>query len=1021
MSSPDPNVEPDPNAEPAPLRPEWDLRGTTKLQSLTIDLGTYASTMALFSNIETEHRPLDPEQEKALAEGLAELLTEVAGSETGRRIADQCADLLGDTDPVPDAAGLAVLLRQEAESVVAPGNSPDQAHPVTRLRQAVMYAVESVLADEDEHALRLHLIHDTAARVDMLTTQNLLLPEIDDLWSVPEVRSVLSIDTADFDKSKLVDEPALAGDGEGPLRLPGLKRRVLHPLEVSALADVQLPNGWRPDTDLLLAQAYRDLVRRLEMSLRRTGSDDLAPSHRRRLVNGRVAQVILTYPTTAPPAARAKLQRLARIALRLGSDAGVDMRYDEAAAAAMYFLFRGFGGSVDAGLAAFRAQAREVIVHDTAIWRQIMEVIDVGGGTTDVALLAIDLHELPDTEIPGVEPSDTPRLEGRRYLLRPRVLGTSGDGQLGGDLITLRIFYWIKAALADALVKAAKERAKNGAAADASEASGFSPEIRAAAASDTWTELAPQVVASTSPDPVPARVRTILRRLLPTHTPPPERAEEDESLVLTTTLRPLSQEFAVLWNAAENAKKDAFAIGKSYSFGNELHNDLPDDCPFHADLKHLGEKVELSQEDFVRILCPVVEAAAGIAADLARQSLTEEYGDRVDVVALAGRTTSMPQVRDLAGQCLTEAFSGTGSALRAINWDPSRFVDAGRHAKQAAVLGAAWAHSTTEFARVHEDNRVIGADNLTVRLDNLLLTLPGSYGLASHLNEMPMPWLRAGSPIDRCDASGHAYIRSGWRPLVPSIALHRIVNSRHSISWGSWRYAQHAESADGILPPDVWFAVELDQEQTPTLLLRKGERSLLHPLYGSDLDSAPIKLRAFPELGGFFADGRLARLPKIEAAPVPGGGVRRVTVFDQATGQHPFPDDFAADGEIGVGGPPGRGERSGVVSRPLPEAPDAGESPIPDEYEFWAQAEEGHWIPLGALPTPRLNTGSPRVPIWAVLDDAGDLRLHVGYPADCAAASLDEMAANPGWVYRTAMDSESTDHRPERDPFTGDH
>src|SRR5262249_5474887 len=47
---------------------------------------------------------------------------------------------------------------------------------------------------------------------------------------------------------------------------------------------------------------------------------------------------------------------------------------------------------------------------------------------------------------------------GRCYVVSPRLLGSSGNTQLGGELITLRLFRLLKAALADRLLIAVQDK-----------------------------------------------------------------------------------------------------------------------------------------------------------------------------------------------------------------------------------------------------------------------------------------------------------------------------------------------------------------------------------------------------------------------------------------------------------------------------------------------------------------------------------------------------------------------------------
>jgi hypothetical protein len=57
-------------------------------------------------------------------------------------------------------------------------------------------------------------------------------------------------------------------------------------------------------------------------------------------------------------------------------------------------------------------------------------------------------------EVDPFEPGEDRGAGGRYYKLTPKLLGSSGHLQLGGELITLRLFLLLKVAIADALLSA---------------------------------------------------------------------------------------------------------------------------------------------------------------------------------------------------------------------------------------------------------------------------------------------------------------------------------------------------------------------------------------------------------------------------------------------------------------------------------------------------------------------------------------------------------------------------------------
>ncbi|MER8185120.1 hypothetical protein [Kitasatospora sp. NPDC094015] len=1043
--------------------------GAAVLHPLTIDLGSHSSTLALFSNEQLTGHPIDPAQEAALLAGLAELLTGPALGALAPAIVERSWELLTrmlPEDRLParpaDPGALADLLdpHRSGTDPAAPGPAKgaatgpalpyvaDPAEPYrdAALRHAVTLAVEELTERRADLAPAVHEVHDAAFRQDALRSLRMILLRISQSWDRPEIRSVLAADLRDIRASVLTDRVGAAGS-DHHLIVPGLKRWLLRPQPFPALADRTRPPGWPADTDLLVAQAYHDLSRRAEQALAEAVRRGTATPEEAVLVGLPVDQVVVTYPVSTPPAARTRLQRLVQDALRLRAPNDVDIKFDEATAAALYFLLKGFGGDLEAGLAEFRSRAEPLPGAEPPTWRQIMAVTDIGGGTTDIALLAVDLEDhtgRPDPEAGPARPDapeeqDGIRLAGRRYLLRPRVLGSTGHPQLGGDLVTLRIFYWMKAALADALVAAARKRQAGG-----GSTKGFSPAIAEAAASE-WTDLAPQVLASHRPEPVPPHVRALLRTLLPTHTDRPASSPAGTPAGTPAgagprPVLPRSRAFDALWNFAEYTKKDDFAAEQDGSITKPLAADLPADCPFRKDVEALPGPVRLPVAGFEAIVRPMVEEAVRMAADLARQCLGGTYDDRVDLVALSGRTTEMPQVRRIVGKRLVREFSGRADGRRPLAWDPARLIGAGRYAKQAAVLGACWARGTLDYRTENDGRRHLGVDRLDMRIENLLLTLPSGFGLATNRG-LPMPWLRAGRPIDLCDPTGRYFVRTAWRRLIPSIDLHRIMGRDRSMEWGRYRYLAHSRPEDGaVLPEDVWFRIELDQELIPTLLLcrgdRQGVRPRLQPFHagdpahapwdGGDLESRPVDLATVPALAGCFEDGRLVRVPGLSARPAGEAGTP-VPVFPPGEALTVLEYDFVTDGPAAAARPgfptPGEVETPGAVSPgPLPTT--GPDHLVPEEYDLWADTPGGP-VALGRLRSPKVeHLPQPPigpVPVWALLDGRGRLRLHRGHPAHLEARSLAEMEAMPGYVFRTAMDPGISDWNDDWDPFTGDH
>ena len=124
--------------------------------------------------------------------------------------------------------------------------------------------------------------------------------------------------------------------------------------------------------------------------------------------------------------------------------------YDEAVSVAIFFLWREFGGNLNIGIESFKTRCRQ----NGNKWSQNVLVLDIGGGTTDLALIELTLED----KTPFFADNEDRGLGGRYYKLTPKLLGSSGHLQLGGELITLRIFRLLKVAIADFLLNSSHHR-----------------------------------------------------------------------------------------------------------------------------------------------------------------------------------------------------------------------------------------------------------------------------------------------------------------------------------------------------------------------------------------------------------------------------------------------------------------------------------------------------------------------------------------------------------------------------------
>ncbi|MBP2324791.1 hypothetical protein JOF56_005176 [Kibdelosporangium banguiense] len=949
-----------------------------------VDLGTWSSVVTLFCNQQIRALTFDPAVIGKLRAGLADLLgsPELRSLDAEIRtelaeIAQQAAELRS----LPPFRSLDELIGH-----LGTGDDPQTSAALTR---ATAVAVERLLGYQSHSslratlALRLHRMYDTAFDQPALRVSH--------LWPMPinrygtyEVTSILSVPReGDITDGHLLDDTASVFTASG-IQFPGMKRWLNRVQPVNELMDVRLPDGWLPESEVLLGQAVHDLVRRVE-------TDVLGNS----LVDGldlpgaRLRQFVATYPTTLAPQAKERMRRFVRDSLGC-LDCELRMSWDEAVGSGMYFVMRTMAGFREAGLDAFRHRARPLPGMDGRGWRQHMLIIDIGGGTTDIALLAIDLFDR--TARPRAGADDEPETQGREYELKPQVLGTTGHPQLGGDLLTLRMFYWLKAAIADVLH-----------------------------ADHPQAPFVPKVIGSRSLNPVPLAIRQALRDLVPTH-------HKDASHGPALTLRPRTASFEKLWTEVENGKANPVdpsvcqdAGGRKFRLSEALVKELPD-TEWSAKLAaHTGD-IELTADEFGSLLRPIVEVAAGLAADLVRRSLGDDPDARLDIVALSGRTTNMPGVDRIVADTLAQELARADGG-RPVAWDPGGIVVERTHAKQAASIGATWAAGGDAYNPGECD---FGRDVVRVDVGNLLATLPVDLGLAGPEGKSE-PVLRAGTPFDMADPSGRfarcSFTRSRWRRLSPLTSLHRILASSvrediHSMMWGVYGHDRD-EANSGT----VWFQIQVDQELTPKLLLCKGTadgvRPWLHPDEGAALASvAKVDLRSQQRLADHFDGQKLVTVPRIEAVRVGDTAAAPVELFAAGPAEQALTCAVPTDGgaqrawDAGLAGDFDR--TAGISAAPLPitAAPDRYRLVV-DGIEIEEDLEPPAFLPGAG---PGMNT-----PYWVVLDDRGVLRVHAGYPAYLATDSLKQMRACPGVVHVADMEEGDPMWDPRWDPFTGDH
>ncbi|WJV50561.1 hypothetical protein [Streptomyces flavofungini] len=157
-----------------------------------------------------------------------------------------------------------------------------------------------------------------------------------------------------------------------------------------------------------------------------------------------IGTLSVTFPTKLPPDKRDDLLEVLRT---LGGK--VEMNIDEAVAAAGFAMMKRLGSDFLLGVEAFKLNARcpeggrawemPDAWAKARAWHENLLVLDVGGGTSDSALIKVAIVDATPAAA-----GDSP---GRFYKLQPQVLASGGRLNLGGDRLTAQLFKLLRGKL----------------------------------------------------------------------------------------------------------------------------------------------------------------------------------------------------------------------------------------------------------------------------------------------------------------------------------------------------------------------------------------------------------------------------------------------------------------------------------------------------------------------------------------------------------------------------------------------
>jgi hypothetical protein len=979
---------------------------------IAMDFGTSNSTVTLYDpGVVEDLTGLAPEQEARLKELL---LTEL--------MQDDCSCKLADADPE--------AWRSLVERVG--GNLPGEGTPCQRLRSALraggvrmFEAIRQLEICLGARPIRaavfkgLNRIYHEALLEPRLKSQSLVAVPLDpnfpqdrDIPSELEVKGagsplvVLMGRRAQQNRRSALALAAQPGDGHGPHSLDGVRRLFHHSPKryLGVRKSFSVPLGGDVVTvtsDQLVQAAWAQLV---ELTDQWRGRNPTACS------KGRFTRAVVTYPTVAPPSVRREVETLVR-ELKF-PDVVTD--YDEAVAAALFYLHREFGGSLDLGPELFKARSR----RDQGRWFQNVLVLDIGGGSTDLALLQLTLEEV-DPFLPG----ENRGAGGRCYVISPRLLGSSGNTQLGGELITLRLFRLLKAALADRLLSAVQDKHL--------ESSGLAGKI--AQLGEVFVDgsgryrpgsIVGPVADLAEADPLFADALNAAEQVVPT------RWRNHPGRL---------QAFYTLWDHAEAAKiqlggrREPGAEAAVFEVGDQEISALLAQCGIAHTVKDAGAlRVSLDTGQFDHSVEPVIQEAVGIARGLlagrlpaaapaagpeaAEEAATQEP---LDWLILSGKTCNL----ELVQRVIRQEFVNSPHFV----WNPERVTFVPHYAKLAPSAGACYAEKMrrTAFApaRFKEQLRK-GLNQLTYNIDNIFFFLPCSFLVPVHNGQIEI--FKAGQPLYRLDEQEVGKARSdplGVRLL--NAVMRRDFQAATPILWGSYdgmALARELEMAVPTFLNRIMMQFEVDYRLFMRIFLWDGHA----PHYQID-PQAP-----FVDVAAALRE-RLAHAPPPAEAPPPAtagaakaGWDLSVDVIPAQANSRPATVLVGADQELNETFH-ANGDTScrGVIA-PLPDLFDET-----GKLMVHARRPGGtEWLHVGELMRPvDRKTGEAnleRVTEYPrryrlTLDEHGVLRVHLGEVPYWKTEDLEDWKARPGRVLQRELELVEPPARENRDPFCGVH
>jgi len=737
-------------------------------------------------------------------------------------------------------------------------------------------------------------------------------------------------------------------------------------------------------------------------------TEDYRQRAQRRFSEGNFLTAVVTYPTVAPPVVRKEVKELVE---QLGID-DVQTAYDEAVSVAIFFLWREFGGNLNIGIESFKTRCRQA----GSKWSQNVLVLDIGGGTTDLALIELTLED----KTPTFADYEDRGLGGRYYKLTPKLLGSSGHLQLGGELITLRIFRLLKVAIADFL-------------------------LTVVTTGDLESEKLEDLINSELNERFleKGKFKTgSLLKCLDKENPEGDIAYKDAldtaEKVLPTRWQQAPQRlqsFYILWDHAEAAK---LKLGQKPPADNSLLTFTLSEQQISELLTQSAVKfqvkdpnsicVTLDNQQFERAAVSGIKEAIGIAKGLMESRLRPDditkdswNSQKVDWLILSGKTCNL----DIVQRQIYQEFSKSPYFV----WNPERITFVLEFTKLATSAGACYAEKLRRLRFDPEESKSLlrkGANQLEIDVKNLFYYLPCNFKRKTQSNDL-LTIFKAGQELYQLASwETVAKVRTHWQGIQLTNIIYRQDYEEGDLRlWGSFDGKNlmnqlGMQEAEFLKKIKVQF--EIDQTLEFNVLLCQGNPHYLIDIPGIDLESV------VSETSPLFADGKLNWNIAVERFNKDlNDGDIAVNVLESATVDQP--DAYHLVFEVGNDGSklfqkfhylrdgvtePG----TGLISNPLPPFPQTGQHSF-YIYQIDAETNSKKWIRIGALSKPDVTTDYP-CQYRVTLDDQGILRMHAG-EVPYWTSNSQECLKEEGCVYLAELELQPNEVDKERDPFCGIH